>query len=151
MAFARLTTTAPERVDRRPGDCHHQPGVVGLGIRVDEARSEAFSLEVGDVTSQLVDGDPAVPFSRPVKASQQVVQEKPGPKSDRCPSTPSRPGRGVGESDVFVDRNHELERLEQVVGDAGQNFLFPETLRHQLELELRQVSNAAVEQLGRSP
>ena len=90
-----------------------------------------------------------MPGARPVEATQQVVENQPGPESHRCPAPLGRPGRGVGEADVLVDRNHELEGLEQVVGDPGQDLLLPEALGHQLELELGQVPDPAVEQLGR--
>ena len=141
----------PEPVDRGPGDGDHQPGIVGLGVGVDEARAKALGLEVGDVLFQLVDRDPPMTGTRPVEATQQVVENEPGPEGQRRPASLRCPVRGVGQADVRVDRNHELEGFEQIVGDPGQNLLLPEAFGHQLELELGEVADPPVEQLGRPP
>ncbi len=49
---------------------------------------------------------------------------------------------------LLVHGHHELERFEEVVGDAGQDGLLAQPLGDEAQVQLGQVAHAAVQQLG---
>ncbi len=138
-------------VDCGPGDGDHQPGIVGPGVGIDEARLKTFVSEVRNDLLQFVHRDPPMSGTGPVESTQEVIQQEPGPQGQRCSASLGCPGGSVGQADMLVDRDHELERFEQIVGDLGQDLLLSQPFGYELELELGQVPNPAVEELGRPP
>jgi hypothetical protein len=81
------------------------------------------------------------------EATEDVVQGQPGTERNRSDPALRRPLRCVGEPVLLVDRDHELERVVQEVGDVIEDLLFAQALGHEVELEVGQISDATVEQL----
>ena len=112
------------------------PGVVGLGVVVEQAAGQRVALEGRGELERAGAGQLLV-ARHGAGAAHRVVERQ--------------PGRDVGPLPAAVgQRVEEGDRLDEVRGDAAQHELaLLERLAHEVEVHLLEVAQAAVEELGR--
>ena len=120
---------------RGPGDHERVPRVVGLGVVVAQRTGEGTLLQARHHAQRLALGQLLVARHR-AAAGHRVVE--------------GEPSRDVGPlPDAVLERVDERHRLDQVRTQPGQHQLaLPEGLAHQGEVQLLEVAQPPVEELG---
>ena len=119
---------------RCAGDHHGVPGVIDHGVVIADAADQRTAFEPGRQPQRTGPGQ--MPLGRNgFRAAQLVVEENAGGDIGPFP-------------DPVGQREEERQRLDQMRRQCGQReFALVQRLAHQTELQLLQVSQAAVEHL----
>ena len=124
---------------RRRGAGHGQrvPRVIDLRVVVEHGAGEPVRRQRRRALQRSARGQVPVPRHRPPRALHRVVQHQ-----ARAHVRPL--------DHLLVQRVQERDRLDQVRGELGhEQVAFPQRLVDQLEVELLQVPQAAVDELAR--
>jgi hypothetical protein len=130
-------------------DRHRQASIVGLAIVVDKAFLEIFRHQGRSEPHDIPAAQAAVPLD--VMSPGQAIVE---PEADIKDKTqPDTPGRGKGQADrvavAFIDGQHKAHRVNEKWRVFQQQPTLNQGFTHQSEVEVGQVANAAMHQLGR--
>ena len=122
---------------RGAGHGERVPRVVNLGVVVAHRARQPVRGQRGGQLQRAAGGQVPVMRNGPVRSFHRVVEGQPGP--DVRPL-----------DHLLVQREQERDGLDQMRGELGhQQVAFPQRLADQLEVELLQVPQPAVDQLAR--
>ncbi len=120
--------------DRLENDPQGQARIIGSGVGVGEAAEQALAPEVRGKEEEVL--GPVVAVRPP--PGQEVVEGQAGPVGERAGAVSA------------IVRHQEAELLNQPGGLTDQSLTFADRLPGQSHLELPEVAQAAVDELGRA-